>query len=318
MRSVAFILFPKFSMIGLTGMLEPLRMANRYARQQEFSWRFVSADGDDVAASNGIPVSASENIAAMGPADIALFCASYDAESNLSAPVLAGVRKLARQGAMIGAVDMGQLVLASAGVLDGFDVSVHWEALPGFRETWSRVSFTQSSYVIDRNRMTAASSAAAMDMMLDYLSRTLGVQTSVYAAEQLGHRHLPGPLNEARLPPDVRYQVKHPRLVSILRAMEDNIEDALSTADLASAGGISVRHMERLFQRHLSIAPRNFYRRMRLERAALMLAYSEINVTTAATACGFNSLAEFSRAYKAEFGDTPTQHRKREIRSGLF
>ena len=53
---VVFLLVPRFSMIALYGALEPLRVANRFAGPT-FSWRFVSADGQPVAASNEIPVS---------------------------------------------------------------------------------------------------------------------------------------------------------------------------------------------------------------------------------------------------------------------
>jgi transcriptional regulator GlxA family with amidase domain len=56
---VAFLLVPKFSMIALYGALEPLRVANRFAGADTFSWRFVSGDGQPVAASNDIPVSVS-------------------------------------------------------------------------------------------------------------------------------------------------------------------------------------------------------------------------------------------------------------------
>ena len=72
MRSVAFVLFEKFSMIGLTSALEPIRVVNRFS-EPEFTWRFVSVDGQAVAASNGIPVSAGEAITSMQRPDIAIF-----------------------------------------------------------------------------------------------------------------------------------------------------------------------------------------------------------------------------------------------------
>ena len=65
---VAFLLVPRFSMIALYGALEPLRVANRFAGAGTFSWRFVSADGQPVAASNDIPVSVSGSLARHRPA----------------------------------------------------------------------------------------------------------------------------------------------------------------------------------------------------------------------------------------------------------
>lgn len=318
MRTVAFILFPKFSMIGLSGVLEPLRLVNRFADRQEFSWRFVSSDGAPVAASNGIPVSADESISSLARPDIAVFCASYEAEKNLSRAVLACARRLARQGTVLGAVDSAQFILAAAGVLDGYRTAAHWETTAGLRETYPAIIASDAAFEIDRDRMTAATGAAAIDMMLSFVARDVGRRESLYAAEQLGHRPVPGAASEARLPPDIRYQVTHPRLVSILRAMEENAEEVLTTHGLAEKGGISVRQMERLFAMHLGEAPRRFYRRIRLERAERLLTYSKLNVTAVAMACGFTSVAEFSRCYKTQFGEPPTRHRRREISPGLY
>jgi transcriptional regulator GlxA family with amidase domain len=318
MRSVALILFPKFSMIGLTGVLEPLRLVNRFAERQEFLWRFVSIDGEPVAASNGIPVSADESIAHMVRPDIAVFCASYEVDRPVSPPALACARWLARQGTVLGAVDSAQFILAAAGVLDGYRTAVHWETIAGLRESYPALEVSNAAFEIDRDRMTAATGAAAIDMMLAYITQALGSGYSVYAAEQLGHHPVPGAASEARLAPELRYQVTHPQLITILRAMEDNAEDVLSTQQLAATGGISVRHMERLFARHLGEPPRRFYRRIRLERAERLLTYSNLNVTAAAIACGFTSVAEFSRSYKKLYGEPPTRHRRRAISPGLY
>ena len=61
---VVFHLVPRFSMISLYGALETLRVANRFA-ERKFSWRFVSASGEPVSASNDIPVSVSGSLASI-------------------------------------------------------------------------------------------------------------------------------------------------------------------------------------------------------------------------------------------------------------
>ena len=97
--------------------------------------------------------------------------ASIDFDKRMAAEDIAGSRAhaamLARQGVMLGAVDSGQIMLAGAGVLDGYRAAVHWEALAGFRETYGAVNVTDAAYEIDRDRMTAATGSAAIDMMLN-------------------------------------------------------------------------------------------------------------------------------------------------------
>ena len=122
-------------MIALFCALEPLRVANRFAGEV-FSWRFVSMDGEAVAASNGIPVSVTADLDGIGRPDLAVVCASYDQEAGMVRPVLNEMRRLARNGTLLAGVDTGAFLLAEAGVLDGYRATCHWETLPAFRETY--------------------------------------------------------------------------------------------------------------------------------------------------------------------------------------
>src|SRR3546814_3930901 len=49
-----FLLIPKFSMLALSGVLEPLRMANRLAGRELYRWRLLSMDDTPVPASNDL------------------------------------------------------------------------------------------------------------------------------------------------------------------------------------------------------------------------------------------------------------------------
>ena len=83
----------------------------------------------------------------------------------------------------------------------------------------------------------------------------------------------------------------------------------MSTAELARRVGISTRELERLFQRWLRSTPSAYYRRMRLERARALLRQTDTSITDVAVACGFGSIASFSRSYKACYGHAPSAGR---------
>ena len=104
-RDIAFLLIPRFSMIALFSALEPLRVANRFAGEV-FAWRFVSIDGEAVAASNGIPVSVTASIDGLGRPDVMVACASYDQEAGMTRPVFNELRRLARNGTLLGGVKL--------------------------------------------------------------------------------------------------------------------------------------------------------------------------------------------------------------------
>jgi AraC family transcriptional regulator len=68
----------------------------------------------------------------------------------------------------------------------------------------------------------------------------------------------------------------------------------------------------------------NFTNRLRLEKAARLLRYSEQNLTDIALDCGFSSSATFSRAFRSGYDTSPSQFRKSgeikksKIRKELF
>ena len=106
-----------------------------------------------------------------------------------------------------------------------------------------------------------------------------------------------------------RYRVHNPRLIQMIRLMQDHIEDPLAPDDLARMTGVTRRQLERLFAAHLSDTPIRFYSGLRLERARILLQQSGMGIAAISTACGFESPSHFSRSYRGLFGRSPKQER---------
>ena len=68
--------------------------------------------------------------------------------------------------------------------------------------------------------------------------------------------------------------------------------------------------MERCFQAEQDCSPVNFYLLLRLERAEQLLTYSGMSVRDVGLACGFSSMAQFSKQYKVRYGFSPNQTRR--------
>ncbi len=321
LRDIAFVLLPRFSMIGLMAALEPLRVANNY-RPGTFTWRFVSQDGAAVAASNEIPVQASQklgdivsgdifsgNQATMKPGtpDMAVICSSWEHQQHVVPGILNPLRALARRGTVLAAMDTGPFVLARAGLLEGRRVAVHWESAAAFRESFPHIETTNALYEIDRDRITCSGGAAALDMMLDIIEAGHGRDLAVAIADQLLHPRFAG-VAGTQLPVGTRLQITNGSVAKIVEAMEGHMEDPLTNTQLAGIGGLSVRHMERLFQADFATTPRLFYQRLRLDHAYHLLRDARLGVLEAAIACGFRSHAGFTKAYRSRFGAPPSRH----------
>ena len=81
-------------------------------------------------------------------------------------------------------------------------------------------------------------------------------------------------------------------------------------AELAQRLGVSPDKLERNFRSELDISPNGYYRRLRLKRAADLLAHSTLMVRDVALACGFASMSSFARAFKEEHGRAPKAMRR--------
>ena len=84
----------------------------------------------------------------------------------------------------------------------------------------------------------------------------------------------------------------------------------LGLGDAASLCSLSPTYFSRLFAKTFGSGFVTYQTRLRLQRAARMLATGELPVSQIGYRTGFASHAYFSHCYRATFGVSPTQHRK--------
>jgi AraC family transcriptional regulator len=83
----------------------------------------------------------------------------------------------------------------------------------------------------------------------------------------------------------------------------------LTMAELAAAAAVSGAHLSRQFSRAYGTGPIAALERVRLVRAATLLARSNLSVTQVGAACGFADPLHFSRRFRAVHGRSPRAYR---------
>ncbi len=100
------------------------------------------------------------------------------------------------------------------------------------------------------------------------------------------------------------------RLNAALDHIDRNIGEDIPLARLAAIACFSPYHFHRLFTAFVGEPPAEYVRRLRLEKAAVLLASDRGRpVTEIALSCGFSTSALFCRLFRARFGMTPTAWR---------
>jgi transcriptional regulator GlxA family with amidase domain len=304
-----FLLLENFTLIAFACAIEPLRLANRISGRPLYAWSVVSETGGPVACSNGAAVAADGALGEVARDATIMVCAGAGVKAATTRGVLGWLRRESRKGMAVGAVCTGAQALARAGLLEGRRCTIHWENRDSFEEEFPDIELSQTVYVIDQNRYTAAGGTASADLMLTLIARKHGPEIANLVADQMIHTALRSDRDEQRLSIPTRIGVRHPKLASVIQRMEANVEEPISPARLAADVGMSARQLERLFRRYLNRSPKRYYMELRLQKARNLLLQTDMSVINVALACGFASPSHFSKCYRALYATTPYRER---------
>jgi AraC family carnitine catabolism transcriptional activator len=309
-RSFGFFVAPKFSMMSLLSMTEPLRAASEIAGREIYRLTFFG-EREITTAINGMSIATVCELPRSAAYDAIVVCASYSPEMAASAKVHSWLRWLDAHGVVIGSADTGAYVLARAGLLSKCEVALHWVNLPPFREIFPDIKTTSRLISFSERRFSCAGATTGIDMMLKILADHHGADFAAKVSNHFNHVPEEGrPQREQTALSELFLQIREPAVRKVLRMMENCDGDRWLIADLALEAGMSVKQLERAFKREIGQVPAQVYQRIRLNKARYLLLHTSLSIEEIAEKCGFASRSQFSRVYKSLFGMAPRASRK--------
>ncbi|MGF6317704.1 GlxA family transcriptional regulator [Pseudomonas frederiksbergensis] len=309
LQTIGFLLLDQFTLISLASAIEPLRMANQLTGQELYRWHTFSLGGERVWASDGMPITPDAAINNAPILDTVIVCGGIGIQSAVTREHITWLRAQARRAKRIGGVCTGSWALAQAGLLDGFDCSVHWEFLAAMQEAFPRVNLSSSLFTLDRDRFTSSGGTAPMDMMLHLISRDHGHELSAAISDMFVYERIRNEQDHQRVPLKHMLGTHQPKLQEIVALMEANLEEPIDLDELANYVSLSRRQLERLFQKYLHSSPSRYYLKLRLIRARQLLKQTPISIVELSVVCGFVSTPHFSKCYREYFGIPPSDER---------
>ena len=307
--SIVFLLLDQFTMMSLAAAVEPLRMANQLSGQELYKWHTASPDGNPVWASDGVPITPDGSILSVPPADIVMVCGGIGIQGTVTGELVKWLRSQARYAKRLGGICTGSVVLARAGLLDGYECSVHWEWLAAMQEAFPRVTVSSSLFTLDRDRLTSSGGTAPLDMMLRLIGREHGHELSAAISDMFVYERIRNEQDHQRVPLKHMLGTQQPKLQEVVALMEANLEEPINLDELAAYVALSRRQLERMFQKYLHCSPSRYYLRLRLIRARQLLKQTPISIVELAVLCGFVSTPHFSKCYREYFGVPPSDER---------
>ncbi|WP_394558881.1 GlxA family transcriptional regulator [Aquipseudomonas alcaligenes] len=313
MKNVAILLFPDVLMLDVAGPIEVFSIANRYLpgdRQYRISTISSTAD-TNVRASNGLHMLAEHKLAdAPTSFDLLLIPGGPGAYNGEHGELLPWLRSASAASRRYGSICTGAFLLGEAGLLDGRQVTTHWNYTERLAKRFPSVRVgTDQIYIKDGELITSGGITAGIDMALAILAEDHGRQVAVSVAKVLlvAMKRQGG---QAQFSPMLAEVAREESPISrVQQHILEHLDEELSVEQLAGIAGMSSRHFARVFARDVGLPPMEFVQSARIDRARNLLESSDLPLKTVAYRAGFRSV----RCMRVQFGErlglTPAQYR---------
>ena len=306
----AFLLLDNFSLAAFTAAVDALVTANLLTPSQLYQVHTLSLQQDLVRSDLGIDISVDNTLSQVEAKhyDLIFVCGGYRTSLVPQPKLISFLQAAAKHNCAVGGIWNGSFYLAQAGILEGYSCTIHPENRALLEENNPTVSLSSMPIVIDRDRFSCAGASSAMEMMLGVVNITYsedlirGIK-EILICDKIGENPNKPMLSE-------NHSTLPDSLQMILSLMQNNIDEPLSMQEIARYAGLSRRHIERLFTRHMDTTPSRYYLELRITRARQLLQQSNKSIADIAVACGFVSTTHFSHCFKDYFGCSPTQARQ--------
>ena len=306
-----FVLIPRFNMMTVTTMIEPMRIANYLAPQPLYHWDYRSPQPGAVVASNGLTIActALDDPPDLTP-DTIIVCGSWGAEHYDSPALFNWLRRQARNGKLLIAVELGIYALARAGLMAGHRATTHWSCKLGFAESFPNIEVCEQLFTVNHKVMTCAGGTAGLDLMLTLVASRHGEQLAIEVANQILHHPRRPPEGAQRRAAGGADDDVHPDVRAAMSLLEQRIEEPIAVPRVCRELGVSQRHLERLFRRDTGCTIVQFAKLLRLQYARVLLTSTAMNIRQVSAACGFNSMSYFALCFMNAFGKKPSEYRQ--------
>jgi AraC family transcriptional regulator, transcriptional activator FtrA len=283
-----------------------------------YRYRMVSIEPGKLRAAGGLSVEADGDLSLLGDADLVIVPGWRGQDAPVPPPLVNALQVAHARGARLVSLCSGVFVLAATGLLDGLRATTHWRYTDALAERHPAIRIAPDVLYVDNGSiLTAAGSAAGIDLCLHIVRRDFGPEAANRVARRLvvpPHRD-GGQAQYIESPVPVSYESQ--RLGALIDWMRGNIAEDQPLPALAARAGMSLRTFQRRFEHMTGLSPGAWLIRERVNRARELLEGSpDLSVETVADLCGFRASETLRHHFRNLTGVTPAAYRQRFTLAG--
>lgn len=275
-----------------------------------YQFGVCAAEPGPVRAAGGVTVQAPHDLALLARADTIIIPGWRDPGEMPPQDLLDSLRAAWQRGARVCSICSGVFVLAAAGILRGRRATTHWRYAAELARRYPDIAVESDALYIDSGQVvTAAGSAAGLDMLLHLVRRDHGARVGNLVAQRLvlpAHREG----GQAQFISRPMAPAEDGRLALLLDRVRAAPATPHTVASMARGAAMSKRTFQRQFLAATGMAPVEWLIRERVALAKDMLESPAVPLVQVAERSGFGSEESLRRHFRRLLGTSPGAYRK--------
>ena len=317
-RTIVLVAFDQLQLLDLAGPVEVFDAADRLAGGDRYRTIVATADGQRVRSTSRVELGADASFAELPARFDTLMVVGGRGTRPLMADdrFLASIRDLAARADRVTSVCSGALLLAAAGLLDGYRATTHWGSCDLLAAASDDIEVLPDQiYVHDRDRWTSAGVTAGIDLALALVDADHGPELAhEVAAWLVVFARRPG--GQAQFSAQLQAQAaRTPAIAEVQRWLPDHLTEDLTVESLAARAAMSPRTFARTFRAETGTTPAAHVEELRVEAARRLLETTDQTVGAVARNVGLKHAETLHRAFTRRVGTTPDRYRQHFART---
>ncbi|MGY2293599.1 GlxA family transcriptional regulator [Pseudomonas sp. SDO528_S397] len=310
---LALVVFNGVQSLDVAGPLDVFAEANSFLPEgQRYDVSMVGVQPGNVRCSNGMEIAVPYHYQDYpGQCDLLLVAGGPRMpDARPDGEFLDWLRDQARGSRRFGSVCNGAFLLAHAGLLDGREVTAHWNDVQRLEDQFPLALVRRDKiFVRDSNLFTCAGVSAGIDLCLSLVAEDWGSELAVTVAKRLiVYIHREG--GQSQSSPFLALRPEENSIVTtVMRYVTQHISEAISMEQLANAVSVSRRTFSRIFAKYAAVTPAVFVEQVRVDHARKMLEDTDAPLKTIAFNCGFRNSTHMRMIFSRRLNTTPKEYR---------
>lgn len=301
--------------LDVAGPLDVFAEANRFLpKEDHYEITLVGGRPEGVVCSSGIEFKVHcDYLNFHSESDLILVAGGPRFPDYQPAPAfITWLSKRVQSARRFGAVCNGVFLLGHAGLLDGREITTHWDHAERLSKQFPGSNVRPDKiFVRDGNLFTCGGVTAGIDLCLALVAEDWGHELAMKVAKRL-IVYIRRDGGQSQYSPYLAVGPDEDSLVArVLKYVTDHISDALTIEDVADAVGVSRRTFSRAFAKHAHVTPSVFVDQVRIDFARKLLEETDVPLKTVAFRCGFNNATQMRMIFSRQLNTTPKLYRER-------